>query len=31
MAMAMSVILALLTMGVVMAIDRTRFGELGSF
>jgi thiamine transport system permease protein len=31
MAMAMSVILALLTMGVVMAIDRARFGELGSF
>jgi thiamine transport system permease protein len=31
MAMALSVILALLTMGVVMAIDRARFGELGSF
>lgn len=31
MAMALSVVLALLTAGVVMAIDRARFGELGSF
>ncbi|HZD23921.1 MAG TPA: iron ABC transporter permease [Acidimicrobiia bacterium] len=31
MAMALSVVLALLTAGVVMTIDRTRFGELGSF
>ena len=31
MAMALSVVLALLTMGVVMAIDRARLGELGSF
>ena len=31
MAMALSVVLALLTAGVIMAIDRARFGELGSF
>lgn len=31
MAMALSVVLALLTAGVVMAIDRAKFGELGSF
>ena len=31
MAMALSVVLALLTAGVVLAIDRARFGELGSF
>jgi thiamine transport system permease protein len=31
MAMAMSVVLALMTAGVVMAIDRARFGELGTF
>lgn len=31
MAMALSVVLAVLTAGVVMAIDRARFGELGSF
>ena len=31
MAMALSVVLALLTAGVVMAIDRARFGELGTF
>lgn len=31
MAMALSVVLALITAGVVMAIDRARFGELGSF
>jgi thiamine transport system permease protein len=31
MAMALSVVLALLTMGVVMAIDRARLGDLGSF
>lgn len=31
MAMALSVILALLTAGVVLAIDRARFGDLGSF
>lgn len=31
MAMALSVVLALLTAGVVMVIDRARFGELGSF
>jgi thiamine transport system permease protein len=31
MAMALSVVLALLTASVVMAIDRARFGELGSF
>jgi thiamine transport system permease protein len=30
-AMALSVVLALLTAGVVLAIDRARFGELGSF
>jgi thiamine transport system permease protein len=31
MAMALSVVLAVLTAGVVMAIDRARFGDLGSF
>lgn len=31
MAMAMSVVLALMTAGVVLAIDRARFGELGTF
>jgi thiamine transport system permease protein len=31
MAMALSVVLAVLTAAVVMAIDRARFGELGSF
>lgn len=31
MAMALSVVLAMLTAGVVLAIDRARFGELGSF
>jgi thiamine transport system permease protein len=31
MAMALSVVLAVLTTGVVMAIDRARFGQLGSF
>lgn len=31
MAMALSVVLALLTAGVVMAVDRARFGELGTF
>ena len=31
MAMALSVVLALLTAGVVLAIDRARIGELGSF
>lgn len=31
MAMALSVVLAVITAGVVMAIDRVRFGELGSF
>jgi thiamine transport system permease protein len=31
MAMALSVVLALLTAGIVLAIDRARFGDLGSF
>jgi thiamine transport system permease protein len=31
MAMALSVVLALITAGVVMTIDRARFGDLGSF
>jgi len=31
MAMALSVVLAVVTLGVVLAIDRARFGELGSF
>jgi len=31
MAMAMSVVLAALTAGVILAIDRARFGDLGSF
>lgn len=31
MAMALSVVLAMLTAGVVLAIDRARFGDLGSF
>jgi thiamine transport system permease protein len=31
MAMALSVILALITAGVVLAVDRARIGELGSF
>jgi thiamine transport system permease protein len=31
MAMALSVVLAVITAGVVMTIDRARFGDLGSF
>jgi thiamine transport system permease protein len=31
MAMALSVVLAAITAGVVLAIDRARFGDLGSF